>query len=251
MYYYRAVGYNEYGNITSNLINITVQYPPSSFFLFHDADVPDKDGTVNFTWSQSQGAESYELYMNNSLYKDNITDTSYVVHNLDTNDYAVSVRAVNDAGQRYSSEVVITVRRAPSSFLLTTDATIPDTDGSFELTWTKSLYARYYVLYNSSTFISQIDASVSVLLNFTPLLDLPTYRYPLNGLHNGTYYYQIIAFNTYGNFTMECIHITVSISPPPPPKQPETTRFPYEIVIQVVLFSLLGMLLFIYVRHKK
>ncbi|NVM31942.1 MAG: hypothetical protein HWN65_24090 [Candidatus Helarchaeota archaeon] len=252
IYYYRVVAYNEYGNITSNLINITVQYPPGTFFLSHDADVPDKDGTVNFTWSPSQGADRYELYMNNSLYKDNITDTSYVVHNLDTNDYAVSVRAINDAGQRSSNEVVISIRRAPASFLLTTDASVPDTDGSFDLTWTKSFYAQYYVLYNSSTFISQINISVSVLLNFTPLLDLPTYRYSLDGLHNGTYYYQIIAFNAYGNFTTECIHIPVSIPPPPPLGQLETTQFPYEIVMQViVLFSLLGVLVFIYARRKK
>ena len=253
IYYYRAIAYNEYGNITSNLVNITVQYPPGKFFLFHDADVPDRDGTVNFTWSPSQGADRYELYMNTSLYQDNITDASYVVYNLDTNDYAVLVRAINDAGQRSSNEVVIIVRRAPSSFSLTTDTTVPDTDGSFDLTWTKSLYARYYVLYNSSTFISQINASVSVRLNFTPSLDLPTYRYSLNGLCNGTYYYQIIAFNAYGNFTTECIHITVSIQPPPS-GQSETTQFPYEIVIliqAVVLFSLLGVLVFIYARCKK
>ena len=251
IYYYRAVAYNEYGNITSNLVNITVQYPPGAFFLFHDADVPDSDGTINFTWSPSHWADHYELYMNISLYQDNITDISYEVHNLDTDDYAVFVTAINDAGRRTSNEVVISIRRAPASFLLTTDATVPDTDGLFDLTWTKSFYAQYYVLYNFSTFISQINASVSVLLNFTPSLDLPTYRYSLNGLHNGTYYYQIIAFNTYGNFTTECIHITVSIPPPPPPSRPETTRFPYEIVIQVVLFSLLGVLVFIYVRRKK
>ncbi len=251
-HYYRAVAYNEYGNITSNLVNVTVQYPPGTFILSHDADIPDKDGIVNFTWSPSQGADRYELYMNTLLYQNNITDTSYVVHNLDTNDYVVSVRAINDAGHRTSNEVVISIRRAPASFLLTTDASVPDTDGSFDLTWTKSFYAQYYILYNSSTFISQINASVSVSLNFTPLLDLPTYRYSLNGLHNGTYYYQIIAFNAYGNFTTECIHITVSIPPPSPPGRPETTQFPYEIVIQiVVLFSLLGVLVFIYVKHKK
>ena len=48
----------------------------------------------------------------------------------------------------------------------------------------------------------------------------------------------------------ECIHITVSI-PPPPPGRPETTQFPYEIVQIVVLFSLLGVLVFIYVKRKK
>ena len=252
IYYYLVVAFNEYGNIESNLVNITVQCPPGAFNLSHDADVPDKDGTVNFTWSASQGADRYDLYLNSSLYEGNITDTSFIVYNLNTNDYSVTVRAINDAGQRTSNEVVIIIRRAPSSFSLTTDATTPDTDGSFELIWTKSFHAQYYTLYNSSTFTTYIDDSVSVLLNFTPSLDLPTYRYTLRGLYNGTYYYQIIAYNNNGNFTTECIQIIVSIPPlPPPPPPPKPTPFPYDILIQVIIFfSFLGLLVFIYGKRK-
>jgi len=135
---------------------------------------------------------------------------------------------------------------------LTTSAGIPDDDGAFELTWSKSFYAGYYVIYNSSAFISEINLSVSVLLNFTPSLDLPTYRYSLIGLSNGTYYYKVIVFNEYGNVETECIQITVSIPPPPPPERPEAIEFPYTIVIQAVLFpSLLGALIFIYRKRKR
>ena len=249
-HYYIAVAFNEYGNINSNIVNITVQYPPSEFILSHDADLPDKDGIVNFTWSSSQGADRYNLYLNFSLYKDNITDTSYTVYNLNTNDYIVTVRAINNAGQRTSNEVVVIVRRSPSPFSLTTDATIPDTDGSFELIWTKSLYTQYYILYNSSTFITHINTSVSVLLNFTPSLDLPTYRYSLYGLNNGTYFYQIIAFNNNGNFTSVCVQIIVSIPPPPPPEH-EPEHFPYGSLITVITFIVLFTLLIILYKIRK
>jgi len=103
IYYYIVIAYNDYGNTTSNPINVTVQYLPGEFFLFHDADFPDNDGTVNFSWSPSQGADSYELYINNSLYQDNITNSSCVVNDLDTDDYKVYINAINEAGQRSSN----------------------------------------------------------------------------------------------------------------------------------------------------
>ncbi len=57
----------------------------------------------------------------------------------------------------------------------------------------------------------------------------------------------ILVFFMWGISAVHCIG-----SPPPPPEQPETTQFPYEIVIQVVLFfGLLGVLVFIYVKRKK
>ncbi|KKN13246.1 hypothetical protein LCGC14_1008370, partial [marine sediment metagenome] len=255
IYYYIVVAYNTYGNTTSDVISITVQYPLNQFALSHDADFPDADGTVNFTWTASQSADSYELYINNSLYKENITDNSYVVNNLDTNDYKMFVTAINEAGQYNSNEVVVIVRRIPSSFSLTTDASSPDTDGMFELIWTKSSYTSYYVLYNSSTFISEIDTSVLILYNFTPSLDLPTYRYSISDLNNGTYYYKIIAFNEYGNFSTNCTQITVSITPTA--QEPEDGGgdgfiFPLETVVMFMTFiSLFGLLIFVYIKRKK
>ena len=255
IYYYIVVGYNAYGNTTSNVISITVQYPLNQFTLSHDADFPDADGTVNFTWTASQGADSYELYINNTLYEDNITENSYVVKNLDSNDYRVFVTAINEAEQYNSNEVVISVRRTPSSFSLTTDATTPDNDGTFELSWTKSSYTAYYVLYNSSSFISKINNSVLILYNFTPSLDLPTYRYSISDLNNGTYYYKIIAFNDYGNFSTNCTQIIVSIAPTA--QEPEDGGgggfiFPLETVVMFIIFiGLLGFLVFVYTKHKK
>jgi len=252
LYYYIVVGYNDYGNITSNIVNVTVQYPPDVFYLFSDANSPDLDGIVNFTWSISSGAERYKLYINDSLHKDNITKTEYIVSNLNSGDFKVYIIAVNNAGQRISDKTTIYIRRSPSSFLLTTSADAPDDDGVFDLTWSKSNYAGYYMIYNSSAFISEINLSVSVLLNFTPSLDLPTYRYSLIGLNNGTYYYKIIAFNEYGNVETECIQIKVSIPPSPPPVRQGAVDFPYTIVIQAILLpSLLGVLILIYRKRKK
>ncbi len=135
---------------------------------------------------------------------------------------------------------------------MTTDATNPDKDGIFELIWIKSSYASYYVIYNSSTFISEINKSVSVLLNFTPSLDLPTYRYNLSVLYNGTYYYKIIAFNQYGNYSTECIQVKVAI--PPIPQEPEDKDrygFPQEIVMLIIFIVLFELLIFAYIKRKK
>ena len=253
IYYYIVIAHNHYGNTTSNLINITVQYPPGEFFLYHDADFPDKDGTVNFTWTFSQGAESYDLYINNSLYQDNITQNSYMVNNLDTADYSIVISAINEAGQRQSDEVTIYIRRIPSSFSFSTDATSPDTDGTFELMWTKSSYSIYYLIYNSTAFIAEINDTLSILLNFTPSLDLPTYRYNLSVLNNGTFYYRIFAFNHYGNYSTDCVQVQVAIPhiSQIPQKSSAGYVFPYKIVIFIISFALLGILIIVYKKFKK
>ena len=251
-YYFVVVAYNEYGNTTSNMINITVQYPPNNFSLTHDANLPENDGTVKFMWTSSQGAESYELFINNSLHKDNIIGNSYIVENLDTNDYSIYIAAINDAGKCLCHEVLISVRRSPTPFSLTTDAGDPDTDGAFELIWTKFLYLSYYLVCNSSLFITKLNSSVSTLCNFTPALDLPTYRYNLSGLTNGTYYYKIIAFNQYGSYCVECIQVKVIIpSVPPELENGERFLFPFEIVIYIIFIVVLGLLIILYFKFKR
>ena len=253
IYYYIVIAYNDYGNTTSNLINITVQYPPGEFFLYHDADFPDNDGIVNFTWTLSQGAESYNLYINNSLYQDNITQNSYVVNNLDTADYCIVISAINEAGQRQSDEAIIFIRRIPSSFSFSTDATNPDTNGTYELRWTKSSHSAYYVIYNSTAFIAEINSTLSILLNFTPSLDLPTYRYNLSEMNNGTFYYRIIAFNHYGNYSTDCVQVQVAIPhiSQIQKEQNDGYVFPYEIVIFIISFALIGILITVYKKLKK
>ena len=253
IYYYIVIGYNNYGNTTSNLINITVQYPPGEFFLYHDADFPDKDGTVNLTWSHSQGAEYYDLYINDSLYQDIIIENSYVVNNLDTGDYGIAIFAINEAGERQSDEVTIYIRRSPSSFSFLTDATNPDTDGTFELIWTKSAYSSYYVIYNSTALIAEINDTSSILLNFIPSFDLPTYRYNLSGLKNGTFYYKIYAFNQYGNYSTKCVQIQVTLPHIPQILQKPSPRyvFPYEIIVYIIAFTVLGILIIVYKKFKK
>ncbi len=253
IYYYIAVAHNDFGNTTSNLINITVQYLPGEFFLYHDAEFPDKDGTVNFNWTLSQGAENYDLYINDSLYQDNITKNSFLIENLVTGDYSIVVFAINEAGQLQSNEALISIKRIPSSFSLSTDANSPDIDGTFELLWTKSRNSVYYIIYNSTTFIAEINSTSFIMLNFTPSLDLPIFRYNLSGLNNGTYFYKIFAFNHYGNHSTDCIEVEVVI----PPilliqHKPEAGYvFPYGILVYIGSFAFLGILIIVYKKLKK
>ena len=68
--------------------------------------------------------------------------------------------------------------------------------------------ADNYSIYQSSTFISEINGSVTELFNGSNAL-----AYQITDLEVGTFYFKIIAFNVYGNTSSNCINITVFYPP--------------------------------------
>ncbi|MHA1109691.1 MAG: BspA family leucine-rich repeat surface protein [Promethearchaeota archaeon] len=94
----------------------------------------------------------------------------------------------------------------PSVFDLSSDADTPDSDGSFTLTWTSSTNATHYSVYHYSSYITEINGSLTILLDQTTDLTLPLSEYS-----GGTYYFIVVASNDYDDTLSPCIGITISI----------------------------------------
>ncbi len=254
IHYFMTIAFNEYGNTSSNCLKITVQYPPEEFFLSANDETPDTDGKVNLTWTISNGVYNYSIYSHTSyIYKiDNngtlvvsgLTNYSYLIEGLTNGEYYYTIVAINPAGQTTSNCSEIIVRRKADAFTLYSNAESPDSDGIFELIWTKSEYANNYTVYFSTSFIDKIDNTVQSLYNLTPEFDWPTHKYEITGKGTGTYYYRVVAFNEYGNFTSECLQIKV-VRPPSnsrkSSKKENVSQFELDPAI-ISLFILIGLM---------
>jgi uncharacterized delta-60 repeat protein len=260
IYYFMAIAFNEYGNTTSNCLKIIVQYPPEEFYLAANDEDPDTDGKINLTWTISNGAYNYSIYNhtgyiykidnNGTLVVDGLTNNSYLIESLANGEYYYAVVAINPAGQTTSNCTEIIVRRKANAFILYSNADNPDSDGVFDLIWTRSVYCKNYTIYFSTSYIDKINHTVLSLYNYTPEFDWPTYRYPITGKGNGDFYYRVVAFNEYGNFTSECIKITVLIPKKSSSKSRDKEDSQFEIdpiVIQLIMLaifiSLIGILI--------
>lgn len=262
-YYFLVVAYNKYGNTISNCFKIRVQFPPDEFTLNNITQIPNTNGIVNLTWNESRGATNYSIYVHDTyifnvtlegtLAAEGINTTFYLIKNLTNDDYYYVIVAINEAGQIISNCIHVRVRRVPTSFELISDAGQPDGDGNFELIWTKSEFAQNYIIYIINQ--SSLNNTIQILYNFTPSFHWPSYRYKITGWNNGTYNFQVIAFNQYGSSETEWLEVKVSI-----PKDSSnqnignTNNFPIEIIQQVIISSLfiglLGGLIFIYMKKR-
>jgi hypothetical protein len=246
VYYFLVIAINEYGNTSSNCIQVTVQFPPAEFELYNLTGTPHIDGIINLTWSPSVGADYYYVFMNGSMVDYNIVDEFYTIEGLTNGEYYFEIGAENEAGFTVSNNISTEVHRAPTSFTLTSEADIPvDTDGTFELVWTHSEFALNYTLFMSDSPISIINDSIQELYNFTPQFEWPTYRYNLchclgTGLTNGTYYFKVIASNQYGYSTTECLEVEVGI--PIEPQERGSNIFDL-ILPQLITYVTLGSLI--------
>lgn len=92
----------------------------------------------------------------------------------------------------------------PGPFNLSSNAGKPDKDGIFDLTWTRASKANKYSIYNHSSYISEINGSVTLLADEIADLTLQ-----LSGLMDGTYYYIAVAQNKYGDTLSNCIKVDV------------------------------------------
>jgi len=93
----------------------------------------------------------------------------------------------------------------PGAFTLSSNASNPDTDGSFDLMWTASSGAENYTVYLSSSFITEINGSLTVLAD-----NIVVQSMALSGYADGTYYFIIVAHNSVGDTLSNCISITIA-----------------------------------------
>ncbi len=264
-YFYMVMAHNQDGTTNSNCLKIRIQNPPQDFSLYEHPVIPDTDGNINLSWTQSVGASNYSIFVGTSeifnveldgtLIADNITDTYFAIEGQTNGDYYYVVGAYNEAGELTSNCIHVVVRRAPTPFILTSDASTPqDSDGSFELIWEHSEYALRYEVYISNYSIIALNSSVVKIHNFTIQFHWPLYRYNLSGLINGTYYFIVAAFNDFGEYISGCLEVIVEIIPENKPEIHLEVGIG-NIIAQVVSYTALGGLLFgmvlIYNKRKK
>jgi len=103
----------------------------------------------------------------------------------------------------------------PGSFILGSTADSPDSDGNFDLIWTSAAGANNYSIYRYSSYITEINGSLTLLGDEITDLSLA-----LSGYTNGTYYFIVVAHNDYGDTLSNCIEVIVLIPPPIPPGTP-------------------------------
>lgn len=121
----------------------------------------------------------------------------------------------------------------PKTFILSSDANSPDTDGSFDLEWTTSEYANNYTIYQYYSFITEINESLTI-----PKSELEDLFYSITDLTNGVYYFIVVAVNNHGHAFSNCIEVIVNIpsSPSPPPLIPGYNLFIMGFVVLITTF---------------
>ncbi len=219
-YYFQIVAQNGNGNTSSNnvLVTIDIPAPPSPFTLSSNAGSPDEDGVFDFTWDSSYKADNYSLYVYSSLITDingsltllldEVTDLSYDASGYSDGTYFFAVVAKNTIGTTLSNniEVVVEFPVYPAPFTLSSDADSPDTNGDFNLTWTPSTFADTYSLYVYSSPITEINGSLTLLLNDVTDLTFEVFDYS-----DGTYYFAVVAKNVDGTTMSNNIEVIVDI----------------------------------------
>jgi hypothetical protein len=136
----------------------------------------------------------------------------------------------------------LSIEPPPGDFTLSSNAGSPDDDGAFTLTWTSSSGANNYSIYQHSSYITDINVSLTKLANETNSLSLP-----LSGYSNGSYYFVAKAINNFGIKTSNVIMITVEI----PDGTPDTTTPPGIPGFNLIIVGLVtGIVSLILIKRK-
>ena len=220
-YYFIVVAHNDYGDTLSNCleINIYLDEPPGEFILTSNAGDPDDDGTFDLTWTEAMKANNYSVYAYSSyittingsltLLGDEITDLNLALIDYLDRTYYFIIVAHNDYGDTLSNclEITVEIPSPPGEFTLSSNAGNPDTNGNFDLQWTTSPDAISYSLYHYSSYITDVNTSLTVLAN-----DITDLNFALTGYENGVYYFIVVASNIGGETFSNCLKVTVQKS---------------------------------------
>ena len=114
------------------------------------------------------------------------------------------VSTTNDNLGNYYS---VTIYPPLGTFILSSDAGNPDTDGAFNLIWMTCLGADNYSIYRSNQPISQIDGTCILIYDGTTSL-----TYPITDLDSGDHYFIVVAKNVLEERLSNCLYVRVEIS---------------------------------------
>ncbi|MFX1570962.1 MAG: UPF0182 family protein [Promethearchaeota archaeon] len=130
----RRVGYGaEAFEAYNNLEN----FKPGTFSLTSDAGNPDIDGSFILNWTESQFANSYSIYRNDSLFISNLpsSQTSFAISELTSGYYEFYVKASNTYGNTTSNKILINARiyTIRFNFEMDNSMTLPNDLASFRI----------------------------------------------------------------------------------------------------------------------
>ena len=172
-------------------------------------------------WTSSSRANNYSIFQYSSYITDingsltilaNETNSlSLPLSGFSNGTYYFRGVAFNDFGNHTSNCIKIIVEISPptppGSFVLSSNAGTPDDDGAFSLAWTSSSGANNYSVYQFSSYISNINGSLTQLAN-----EINTLTLSQSGFSDGTYFFIVVAFNDSGNKTSNVLIIIVELS---------------------------------------
>jgi surface protein len=219
---------------------------PGEFTLFSNAGTPDIDGRFNLTWTPSSRASNYSVYQNSSyitqvnenlsLLTAEITNLTHMLTGYNEGTYYFIIVANNDFDYTLSNCLTVVVRLPPGEFELSSDSGTPDPDGCFNLTWTPSSRTNNYSVYLHSSYITELNASVSLLGSGITDLNLK-----LIGYVDGAYYFMIVAYNNYGINHSNCINVIVMKTPTQ--QQPLPAIQGYDLYLLIGIASVITTLM--------
>jgi WD40 repeat protein len=208
------------GGYDSNVYVFNNSAPlPEDFSTSIVADDPDTDGAFNLYWSESVNADNYSIFhydkyieqINASLdlVEGGITepyefDNQYPISGIATGTHYYRIVAYNEYGYTVSYCRSVIVSLPPGDFLLTSSADDPDLDGQFNLNWDSSTDADNYSVYEHSSFITEVNYTLDLIVSGLEVNTLPR-----EGYGNGEYYFIVAAINEISTTLSNCIKITV------------------------------------------
>ncbi|HMF32258.1 MAG TPA: hypothetical protein VKK79_12625 [Candidatus Lokiarchaeia archaeon] len=188
--------------------------------------VQTPDGSFTLNWVAAQGAIYYAVYefhayitsVNTSLTVVGYTmQTSLATAGWGNGTYFFGVVATNLGGSSpvSNNQSAVFQISPPAAPILSPITPNPSTTGSISLNWPQVPGALSYEVYEYSSNITTLNASVTILGTTAQG------SFTVNDLGNGTYYFAVTASNRGGNssiYGISCQNVTVSIpawTPPP------------------------------------
>ncbi len=202
-YIFTILAFNQYGNSTSNTIQVNIGLIPLGFIL-NLIDVPDNDGNFDLTWTASSGASNYSIYqysgfiteINGSLIllENEITDLSLTLSEYSDGTYYFIVVAYNDYGDTLSNCITVVVAIPPTWDQILVNQIIEfGEDFDYQANASDLSDIDYYWINNTSYFTT--DESGRIINNIT--------------LEVGIYHLEVRAYDPHGNYCTATIQITV------------------------------------------
>ncbi|GAI91027.1 unnamed protein product [marine sediment metagenome] len=129
----------------------------------------------------------------------------------------------------------------PGDFELSTNAGTPsDNDGNFDLTWESADGALTYSVYQYSSYITEINGSLTLLGD-----GITELSHALSGYTDGTYYFIAVAHNAYGDTRSNCIEVVVQI--------PSDGGIPgyYFVIAAIIIVAVIGIVIAIIIIKRR